>query len=34
MKAIQITAPGELKVVEVNKPVMKDDEILIKIKST
>lgn len=32
MKAIQITAPGELKVVEVNKPVMKDDEILIKIK--
>lgn len=32
MKAIQITAPGELNVVEINAPVLKDDEVLIKIK--
>ncbi len=32
MKAIQITAPGQMKVAEVETPVLKDDEILIKIK--
>lgn len=32
MKAIQITAPSEMKVVDVEKPVMKADEVLLKIK--
>ena len=32
MKAIQITAPSEMRVVEVEKPVLKSGEILLKIK--
>lgn len=32
MKAIQITAPLEMKVVDVEKPAMKADEVLLKIK--
>ena len=32
MKAIQITAPGELSVVGIDSPILKDDEVLIKIK--
>jgi threonine dehydrogenase-like Zn-dependent dehydrogenase len=32
MKAIQITAPSEMKVVDVEKPAMKADEVLLKIK--
>lgn len=32
MKAIQITQPGELKIVEIEKPKIKSDEVLVKIK--
>lgn len=32
MKAIQISAPGVLNVVEINEPVLKDDEVLLDIK--
>ena len=32
MKAIQISAPGELGVVDINTPVPGEDEVLLKIK--
>ena len=32
MKAIQITAPSEMKVVDIEKPVVKSGEVLVKIK--
>lgn len=32
MKAIQISAPGELRMVDIDAPVMQDDEVLLKIK--
>ena len=32
MKAIQITAPSEMKVVDIEKPVLKPGEVLVKIK--
>ena len=32
MKAIQITAPSEMKVVDIEKPALKPGEVLVKIK--
>ena len=32
MKAIQITAPSEMKVVDIEKPVLEPGEVLVKIK--
>ena len=32
MKAIQITAPSEMKVVDIEKPELKPGEVLVKIK--
>jgi len=32
MKAIQIIQPGEIKITEINKPVFRQDEVLLKIK--